>query len=139
MDMKKKLLTSCIFMFSVVAMPKKISSLKNNIDLVAIFTSNAKHHSSVKRPPFNRNIHLKKITFCFNFEKKIYINVQLSNKMCCLFSNWSFFLLKQIILIPLKIVIFLGSALFVAYLTVILCAVCSNDGYDWMMETCSIN
>lgn len=103
---------------------------KNNIDLVAIFTLTVKHHQ-------NNN---GQTTAKF-YRRKIFngncVNVRLSSKMCLL-SCWPFIIVKKIILFPLKIFWILGNVLLVAYLSILLCAFCSKDGYQLIRRTCTI-
>lgn len=57
----------------------------------------------------------------------------------CLFSHWSLFLTKKIIFFPLKFLAFVGSVVFGAYIIVVLCAILSRDGYEWLSYTCTVN
>lgn len=48
-------------------------------------------------------------------------------------------LVKGLILFPLKLMAFISGVVFVAYLSVVLCALVSKDGYDWLSYTCTAN
>lgn len=59
--------------------------------------------------------------------------------MWCIFSHWPQILIKQIILFPLKLMAFISSVVLGAYIIVILCAIFSKDGYDWISYICTVD
>lgn len=132
------------FFFSFQTQENKLCLKQYSCNSVEISTLNDKHNTDLNDTSFAclsiLFVLFEIVNWLFwDFCCDIFdLNVWKLYKMC-LFAHWSMFLVKKIVFLPLKFLAFMGSVVFGAYLMVLLCAFISQDGYDWLRYTCTVN